>query len=287
MLILTQNAYESFSEELNYCKNSDQTWRCAAFKFSYVKDKPHNWFTIAAEKLNALIGNEGTIYLFPDQDIFVLSRHANRKSLDAVYDQLGHIFGLVPASMACQLYELPVHMEFVLAELEKKRPAPEKTPVAPQALRDSNPFVDPDFKSIVKTLKDRRLGRNKAEILVSDDDPFSSRLVCKTIDANYSSLSAFNGRETLHSYLLNAPDILFLDLGLPDMNGLDILANIMDADPDAYIVILSGKGSKENVMKAMKVGAKGFIAKPFTREKIFQYIERCPSIRQKVNRSQI
>lgn len=284
MLILTQNAYESFSEELNYCRNSDQSWRCAILKFSLAKNKPYNWFTQAADKINSLIGNEGTIYLFSDEDIFILSRQVNKKNLDAIFKQLQPIFGIVPDTIACLLYELPVHLDFLIRELDGKKPK-EQSVEKPDIVKNTNPLFDPDFQAIVKTLKDRRQSRNKAEILVSEDDPFSSRLVCKTIDLSYNSLAAFDGKQTLQSYVFNAPDILFLDLGLPDMDGLDILANIMDADPEAYIVILSGNGSKENVLKAMKVGAKGFIAKPFTREKIFQYIERCPSIQRKLNRN--
>ena len=282
MLVLTQNAYESFSEELKFCKYGDMNWRCIILKLSLAKQKPDNWFTLVADKINTLIGNEGTIYLFPDDDVFVFSRGAVKKSVDVLYQALEPVFQAVPQSLATQLYELPVHADFVQMELSTKKPKEESQDKEEKIdLKLSNPLLDPDFANIVRTLKDRRMSRRNAEILVSEDDPFSSRLVCKTIDAQFASHAAYDGRQTLESYLFNAPDALFLDIGLPDMNGLEILSNILSADPDAYIVIISANGNKENVLKAIESGAKGFIAKPFTREKIFQYLERCPTIQKK------
>ncbi len=66
---------------------------------------------------------------------------------------------------------------------------------------------------------------------------------------------------------------------MPDVTRHELLEKIITIDPEAYIIMLSGNASQANIVQAMSLGAKGFIAKPFSREKIFQYIDRCPTIK--------
>ena len=77
-------------------------------------------------------------------------------------------------------------------------------------------------------------------------------------------------------YVTHAPDVLFLDIELPDITGHDVLQKVLEMDPDAFVIMLSGNGNKENIFKAMKTGAKGFVGKPFTKDKLLQYILKCP-----------
>jgi two-component system chemotaxis response regulator CheY len=72
--------------------------------------------------------------------------------------------------------------------------------------------------------------------------------------------------------------VLFLDIGLPDIDGLKVLERIFKLDPQAYVVMFSGNGSKEHIMRAVELGARGFVGKPFTKEKLFQYIEKSPFV---------
>ena len=53
----------------------------------------------------------------------------------------------------------------------------------------------------------------------------------------------------------------------------------MEVDPQAYVIMLSADANKDRIMDCIKMGAKGFIAKPFNGEKLFDYIRRCPTIR--------
>ena len=86
------------------------------------------------------------------------------------------------------------------------------------------------------------------------------------------------------SYVNKAPDVLFLDIGLPDINGHEVLEKLFKLDPDAYVVMFSGNGDKENIMKAVELGAKGFVGKPFSQEKLLQYIQKSPFIQEKQKR---
>ena len=82
-------------------------------------------------------------------------------------------------------------------------------------------------------------------------------------------------------YVNKAPAVRFLDIGLPDIDGHTVLKKVFEIDPDAYVVMFSGNGDKENVMKAVKTGAKGFVGKPFTKDKLYQYIDKSPFVQTK------
>ena len=117
--------------------------------------------------------------------------------------------------------------------------------------------------------------------MVIEDDAFSRRLVEKVMK-NVCTLTSLGSAETaLDAYTLSAPDMLFLDINLPDVSGLDLLEKIRKIDPNAYIVMLSGNADRVNITTAMQLGARGFVAKPFTTEKLFQYVNRCPTILKK------
>jgi two-component system response regulator HydG len=99
-------------------------------------------------------------------------------------------------------------------------------------------------------------------ILVIDDDSFMR-------DACHQTLSK-NG----HSTSLATFDLVLLDLNMPREDGLFILAEIKDVDPDAIVVMISGFGSIETAVQAIKLGAFDFIAKPFTPEELMELINR-------------
>jgi len=75
-------------------------------------------------------------------------------------------------------------------------------------------------------------------------------------------LEAANGRQTIDSYKTNHPDCVFLDLGLPDMNGLKVLEDIKAQDPQAKVYILSGCDDAGPREKAKALGAAGYLTKP-------------------------
>lgn len=280
MLVFTQDTYQTFVKDTESCAHSKKLIRCIILKFSLNSQKPQNWFSIATDKINKYLGDEGMIYLFPDNDVFILSPHGTEKSLNTLLQSLPG------TAMTASIYELPAQFEIILKEAALKKPKNFEPVSDPGEMKHDfiSPLFDPNYAAAVQSLPARRRKRNKPEILVAEDDPFSSRLVCKTIDTRFTSLPTFDGQSTLMSYLCNAPDVIFLDIGLPDMNGLEILSDILAVDPEAYIVIISGNGSRENVLKAIAIGAKGFIAKPFTQDKIFQYIEKCPFVKAKIGR---
>ncbi len=139
----------------------------------------------------------------------------------------------------------------------------------------NQPFSAELLASIAK----RRAEHTKPEIVIVEDDPFSRKLVHTALEGQHTVSAAENGHNAISSYVYQAPDVMFLDIDLPDISGHEVLKKVLSIDPDAYVIMLSGNGDKENIMGAIKNGAKGFVAKPFTKDKLFAYIEKSPYVK--------
>ena len=135
----------------------------------------------------------------------------------------------------------------------------------------------PFSSELLASISKRRAERDKPEIVIVEDDPFSRKLVLTALADKHTVTPAVDGHNAISSYVYQAPDVMFLDIDLPDISGHEVLKKVLSIDPDAYIIMLSGNGDKENIMGAIQNGAKGFVAKPFTKDKLFAYIEKAPT----------
>ena len=118
----------------------------------------------------------------------------------------------------------------------------------------------------------------KIKVLIVEDNRFSSELVYEIIGRGYTRYVAKTGEDGVNLYTLHSPDIVFLDIDLPDISGLKILEKIKKINKDAYVVMLSADSNKHNVIDTNKMGAKGFVAKPFTGGKLIHFLEKCPTM---------
>ena len=124
-----------------------------------------------------------------------------------------------------------------------------------------------------------RLARQSDLIMIVEDDLFSRNIVKNTLQSKFKLIEVSDGAKATQDYIAHSPDVLFLDIHLPNKKGPQILKEIMEVDPQAYVVMLSADTAKDLIMQCMNIGAKGFIAKPFRGEKLFDYIRKCPTIR--------
>jgi len=158
------------------------------------------------------------------------------------------------------------------AEMQKKKAQAEK-----DILRERTLSLAPDAAKM-QAVQKLRLSREGISVMIIEDDIFTGKLVSGALSTQFSVSAAETGAEALRRYAAIAPDVVFLDIELPDVSGHDILKKLLEVDPQAFVVMLSGNGNRENIMRAVNMGAKGFIGKPFTKEKLFQYIGKCPKL---------
>jgi two-component system KDP operon response regulator KdpE len=101
------------------------------------------------------------------------------------------------------------------------------------------------------------------KVLVIDDEPHIRKLLRMGLSTQgYEILEAGNGKASL-PLLAQKPDLVILDLGLPDMQGLDLLRMIRARDEKVSIVVLSSRGDEAGKVQALDLGADDYVTKPF------------------------
>lgn len=134
----------------------------------------------------------------------------------------------------------------------------------------------------INQMKPTRKARLKPLILLVEDDPFTLQLVKLAFKDGFEIITAETARQALVYYQRHVPDMTFLDIQLPDGNGIELLEKMQKADEDAYIVMLSSHSQKEKIIDCLHHGAKSFIAKPFTRQRLVDATDKFKSYQRKV-----
>jgi len=115
------------------------------------------------------------------------------------------------------------------------------------------------------------------KILVVDDAMFM-RTMIKNLLKGHTQFEvigeAENGRDAVQKYKELHPDIVTLDITMPEMDGLEALKEIMKIDPSAKVVICSAMGQQGMVLDAIKNGAKDFIVKPFQADRVIEALTK-------------
>jgi two-component system, OmpR family, KDP operon response regulator KdpE len=106
------------------------------------------------------------------------------------------------------------------------------------------------------------------KVLIVDDEPPIRKLLRMGLSTQgYEILDATNGKTAL-ALLEEKPDLIILDLGLPDMQGLDLLAAIRARNESVPIVVLSSRGDESVKVRALDLGADDYLTKPFGMEEL-------------------
>ena len=115
-----------------------------------------------------------------------------------------------------------------------------------------------------------------AKIMLVDDAAFMRMMLKNTLSqAGYTDLlEAEDGVKAVETYAAEKPDLVFMDITMPNMDGLQALKKIKENHPDAKIVMCTAMGQETMVLDAIKSGAKDFIVKPFTPERIAETAQK-------------
>jgi len=111
-------------------------------------------------------------------------------------------------------------------------------------------------------------------ILVIEDEIQLARHISRALTRNGHVASAsYDGAGGLQTALADPPDLIVLDLGLPALDGLAVLARLREANSPARILILTARGEVEDRVRGLKAGADDYLAKPFSLEELAARIE--------------
>ncbi|MDO4432990.1 MAG: response regulator [Alysiella sp.] len=115
---------------------------------------------------------------------------------------------------------------------------------------------------------------SKRLMIVDDSNVIRNRITRGSSQMNFEVVAtATNGLEAVELYKQHRPDVVTMDLTMPRMDGLECIYEITDFDENANILVISALSDKATGIKALQLGARGFICKPFTDEELFEALE--------------
>ncbi|HKM15097.1 MAG TPA: response regulator [Marinospirillum sp.] len=123
----------------------------------------------------------------------------------------------------------------------------------------------------------------RLNFLLVDDEP----LICEMlhdilVDLEYNVIGqANNGTSAIEKAALLKPDIVFLDINMPEINGLDALASIKTRNKGIIVIMVTANSDISTVQQAVRTGADGYILKPFNAQQIIRAIEKAVAKRDK------
>lgn len=111
-------------------------------------------------------------------------------------------------------------------------------------------------------------------MIVDDSNVIRNRIGrnCQSMDLQVVAVSS-NGADAVELYKLHQPQIVTMDLTMPKMDGLECIRQIIEIDEDANILVISALSDKTTGIRALELGARGFICKPFTDEDLTDALE--------------
>lgn len=114
------------------------------------------------------------------------------------------------------------------------------------------------------------------KILIVDDAGFMRKMVQTHLSkAGYTNfIEGEDGQRAIDIYKEEKPDLVIMDITMPNVDGIEALRQIKSGDPDAKIIMCSAMGQEAMVMEAIKLGALDFIVKPFKADRIIQTVNK-------------
>lgn len=117
------------------------------------------------------------------------------------------------------------------------------------------------------------------KVLIVDDASFMRMMIKDILTKNDYEVvgEAADGNEAVEQYKETAPDIVTMDITMPDKDGIEAVKEIMEIDSNALVIMCSAMGQQAMVMEAIQAGAKDFIVKPFQQERVLQALDKAVS----------
>ena len=113
-------------------------------------------------------------------------------------------------------------------------------------------------------------------ILICDDAAFMRMMIKDILTKNGYNIAgeAENGAKAVEKYNELKPDLVLMDITMPEMDGIEALKKIKSGDPNASIIMCSAMGQQAMVIESIQSGAKDFIVKPFQADRVLEAVQK-------------
>ncbi|MCJ7766170.1 MAG: response regulator [Thiovulaceae bacterium] len=113
----------------------------------------------------------------------------------------------------------------------------------------------------------------KLTALVVEDEKVANELLSSTFKNFFSSVnSAFNGKDALEMYKKFNPDIVFVDIIMPEMDGIELARRIREINPSQIVIVISASNDIQKISETIEIGVNSFIQKPIDTKKIIELL---------------
>ena len=113
-------------------------------------------------------------------------------------------------------------------------------------------------------------------ILICDDAAFMRMMIKDILTKNGYNVvgEAENGAKAIEKYNETKPDLVLMDITMPEMDGIQALKKIKESDPKALVIMCSAMGQQAMVIESIQSGAKDFIVKPFQADRVLEAVKK-------------
>jgi CheY-like chemotaxis protein len=225
---------------------------------------------------------DGQLMVFEDSDVLALFQKKS-DSLPQILDGVRSEFTKSGMIHLLTIEEMQDKLAQVVLLSKDKKLTAEDQRLKRQAVEVGENFSEwsgPD-PELTEAIQRKRRARSSGTVLIIEDDVMVRGLLATMLKGDHLILQAKNAQSGIIAYIDKAPNVVFLDIHMPGLDGHDTLRRLRQIDPEAYVIMLSGDSSSNNILSAQSQGAAGFVRKPFTKEKLLQYINICPSLQPK------
>jgi len=260
----------AMAECLEHDRVSISGWSCLTLPGLLADDSHNQQLALIKNRLDAL---EGAIIAGAAGDLLIIYRSVSQAGALRLQQLIQETLSL-PDIPFGQTSDLFIDWRAVCHNFRQQIAALEKKPTLVDSGNspEYDEVVIKQMSSVLQGTKFSRRYRSPMRVMLVEDDPVTRQMVGKMLGQENVVIMAENAYEAVVNYLLHAPELVFLDINLPDQSGFNVLDQITACDPDAYVVMFSGNDGIDNIIDSRNRGAQGFVAKPFQRDRIRHYL---------------
>lgn len=267
---LTTNTEHQLVHVISSIKKNPQSWagwHILRLSLTELDENSHQDCIIWAKSIleSYLKTIEGRVYYTQQNGIHVLCRNAPDIVLNQAAQQITElVYSENKAHISYDIFDLTYHgLKYAREMLEE------------MGDHLTHQDIPSDQTNKVK-ITPLDLSNDTIKVLLVEDDPVARWMVRHVLKDTCDFAVAPTGTKAFSLYETYQPDVVFLDIDLPDHNGHEVLDWMMEKDHKACVVMLSGNNSLDNITGMIERGARGFIAKPFLKEQLLEYVYTQP-----------
>ncbi|MCB1590911.1 MAG: response regulator [Alphaproteobacteria bacterium] len=279
MEILSVNANQkivNIASSIGGNPQSWQDWFCLHISLAEIDDDLRQecflWTKSIAESY--LQKAEGRVY-FCDCDIHIICKDVSQKVLKQAGSQIQDlVYKESSVAPDYELYDLAEEGPLYAQKILQKNSSVFALPVTFRPELAGLPSQDFLKQEQVEAHKHTLKYPNSIKVLLVEDDLVTRWMVRNALKQECELVTASSANRAYVMYSSCQPDLVFLDIDLPDGSGYAVLDWVMRNDPGACVVMFSSNNNLDNITGAFEEGASGFIAKPFLKENLLHYIHK-------------